>query len=51
MEGPKTISEIHRDAAQEAMRKASSGRDFGRDRGGFGRDRGPPPMMCVMAAF
>ena len=49
VEGPKTISEIHRDAANEAMRKASSGRDFGggRDRGGFGRDRGPPPMMCA----
>ena len=38
VEGPKTISEIHRDAANEAMRKASSGRDFGR---GQGRLQGP----------
>ena len=47
VEGPKTISEIHRDAAQEAMRKAAGpdrGFGGGRDRGGF-RDRGPPPPM------
>ena len=52
VEGPKTISEIHRDAQREAMNKASMGSDRGfggRDRGfgGRDRDRGPPPSMCA----
>ena len=48
VEGPKTIGQIHRDAAQEQLRQkamADPRGGGGRDRRDFSRPNNPPPPM------